>query len=235
MGTTGKIFIYGLYDPRDREVRYIGKTTTGVYRINRHRNESSRRRLTGDRPSQYCQRWVDKIASDGYPFEWFVVSYSTKESLCDDEKSWIGFFKDMGCRLTNMTAGGDGGGFARSAETRRKSRQSNVVTWSDPVKRAEHAERTRQALSRPDVVEKMKASAIATGIKRRGSKNPMSLNTRMLISKALKGKNVSEETRRRLSIAKKGKPSGRRLSDKEIQHLQKARWPIQSSEHGDSV
>jgi group I intron endonuclease len=115
------LLVYGLCDPRTQELRYIGKSCTGLDRPKRHwrtQQELSRKSIKTS--------WVKSVLKDNFEPEVVVIEeYSTREAMADGERFWIEYFRFIGANLTNMTPGGDGGGGKWSAETRRKQEELN--------------------------------------------------------------------------------------------------------------
>lgn len=97
-------FIYALVDPRTDGVRYVGKTIELKRRMRRHRNIGR-----SENPSLYRDRWIQSLMDDGLDFIVWVLEICDDNSWAESEKKWIAFFKDEGCRLTNLAEGGTGG------------------------------------------------------------------------------------------------------------------------------
>jgi hypothetical protein len=105
--------IYGLFDPRTNELRYVGKTDQTLK--DRLKAHIGRRNLTSKRHSS---RWISGIINSGARPEIFEIEkvppgWDWKEC----EEFWIEYFKSIGCRLTNISSGGEGAsGSKRSPE-----------------------------------------------------------------------------------------------------------------------
>ena len=110
--------IYALIDPRDGEIRYIGKSRYGLGRAKVHRTLALAKKDDGSWKSQYhVDRWIRQLESDRVTFEIFVLESiiendDAKKNLSDSERAWILFLRINGARLTNMTDGGDGIGMS---------------------------------------------------------------------------------------------------------------------------
>lgn len=129
-----RYIIYGLCDPRTGELRYIGKSSSGLTRPRVHfRND----RTLND--GSHVHNWCKSILAIGLEPEIVVLEqYESTESLRDAEIRLIAFFRKMGYRLANLTAGGDGlNGFRHSQSTREKlSRSRTGSSLSDDHKKA---------------------------------------------------------------------------------------------------
>lgn len=125
--------VYGLYDPRTGELRYIGQTTSTLKRrLSSHlsRNELSKRR--------HVTSWLKQLKWDELAprIEQLAKAYS-KEELDSLEIAMIAEARLRGDRLTNHTEGGRGmKGFTISEETRAKVSASNMGHVVSPGTRA---------------------------------------------------------------------------------------------------
>lgn len=116
----GKYLIYGLIDPRDGQLRYVGRSSSGLKRP----QSTQRKALKGFEGNKtYKVFWLKELASVGLKPEIEVIEgHSSIAELGDSEIFWIAYFKSIGCRLTNTTVGGEGGleGMKHTTETRHK-------------------------------------------------------------------------------------------------------------------
>jgi hypothetical protein len=104
---TQLVLIYALCEPSTGEIRYIGKSTSGLRRPYEH-----------TRPSKYMEGhthkncWIRSLAAQGLRPKVLVVEVlppdTSDEFLSRVESAWIGFLRGQGTRLTNGTDGGDG-------------------------------------------------------------------------------------------------------------------------------
>jgi hypothetical protein len=95
--------------------------------------------------------WVKSVlAREEVPEVVVLETCKTPEELAEAEKFWIEYFKSIGARLTNMTAGGTGGGTRWSEETRRRHEQS----YQDPVARARRSAGHSGKRQAPETVKK---------------------------------------------------------------------------------
>lgn len=93
--------IYILIDPISNEIRYVGKTNNIKQRLDNHKN---RCRDT----NTHKRHWINKLRLKGLYPELEVVDKVLVSEWHYWEKFWISYYKSIGCRLTNVTYGGDG-------------------------------------------------------------------------------------------------------------------------------
>lgn len=109
--------IYCLIDPISNEIRYVGKSQSGLKRA---------REIHGF----HCGNWMNSLKKNGLkPTVKIVQEFHNNVSRNDLQAAeiyWVKYFKDLGCHLTNLTSGGDGTfGYIHKAETIRKIVSSN--------------------------------------------------------------------------------------------------------------
>lgn len=97
-----KIYIYGLYNEKDQEIRYVGKTNKKnlVKRLNEHICESLRE--TG---KTYKRNWIKSIIDKEEKINIKCLEIVNEKNWEEKEKYWISQFNN----LTNTTQGGEGG------------------------------------------------------------------------------------------------------------------------------
>lgn len=132
-----RFLIYGLIDPRNGELRYVGQSSTGFRRPRAHSQPS--RLIKGSSPS--LRQWVSSLTIDGLRPHIEVLEECLSSSDLDEaEVRAIGLFRKLKYRLPNIQ---DGGlvprGYRLSEETRRKQSESQKRRYQNP------AERQRQA------------------------------------------------------------------------------------------
>ena len=101
--SNSKFIIYGLCDPRTKDVRYVGKSCKGLSRPKEHFRSNSL--------LVKCPRssWIISLKNIGLLPEIIIIDKCNKEELDYREIYWIKHLKNMGCKLTNLTDGGTGG------------------------------------------------------------------------------------------------------------------------------
>jgi group I intron endonuclease len=114
-------FIYILTDPTTGEVRYVGKTNSTRRRLYSHINECK-----GNKTSHKINWIKSLLENDKSP----LIAIIDKVDISEWqfwESFWIEQFKQWGCRLTNLTKGGDGGlGYKHTISAKKKMRKSKL-------------------------------------------------------------------------------------------------------------
>lgn len=125
--------VYGLYDPRDEALRYIGQTTLSLAR--RLCSHITRKELSNRR---HVTSWLKQLTGLGLlpRIEELAVAYSRVE-LDTLEIKFISEAHSRGAKLTNHTRGGRGmSGYILSEETRRKMSVSRTGFHHDAAAKA---------------------------------------------------------------------------------------------------
>jgi hypothetical protein len=107
-----QVFIYALVDPRDANVRYIGRSFVPEDRYKRHLIDKSETHKT---------RWIKQLKSVGLQPELKILDVVSEQQWSDAERQWMSKYKD----LTNSCAGGYGI-LCPSTETRMKMRNKKL-------------------------------------------------------------------------------------------------------------
>lgn len=126
--------VYGLIDPRDGSLRYVGKSTSGLHRARQHaRPFALKNEFT------HKANWVRSLVAAGLTPEIEVLEEAVREVLADAEHFWIAYFRGLGCDLTNLTDGGDGTlGWKPSDEVKSKISAATKGRGRGVPKSAEH-------------------------------------------------------------------------------------------------
>jgi hypothetical protein len=131
--------IYGLVDPRDNQIRYVGKTVEPAKRLYMHIWSARSGRFDNHR-----DRWIRRVLALGLEPSMTILETTTRERWQERERYWIAALPN----LTNISAGGDGvdaphthewvaravatrkarGSYQHSAETRARLRAANPRT-----------------------------------------------------------------------------------------------------------
>ena len=98
------VYIYALIDPRDNQVRYIGKANNPEDRYKDHYN-SARDKNTHKR------NWINSVRNDGFRPELLIIDEVSIDNWQYWECFYISLYKTWGFNLVNYTSGGDGSTF----------------------------------------------------------------------------------------------------------------------------
>lgn len=121
------VLIYGLIDPRNNELRYVGKTENNLLA----RLRSHVHRAVVERPTLHVSRWLATMISDGVrPEIMLLETVPIGGDWIEAECFWIEAMRALGCRMTNLTPGGDFGGVPTPEYRERLSRamKGRIIT-----------------------------------------------------------------------------------------------------------
>ena len=110
-----KYLIYGLIDPRNGQLRYVGKTSGQLsIRLAHHVHRSLHQRT-----NYHKANWIRGLVSEGYRPQIIALVETDHDTFVQAETFYIRYFREMGCPLTNLTDGGEGcEGFKHSEEAK---------------------------------------------------------------------------------------------------------------------
>lgn len=129
-----KYFIYGLVDPRDGRIRYVGKTRNLQGRIRKH--------LRGIETGKARSCWIEELRILGMKPSVTVLQKTSKDGWKEAERFQIAFFRSRGLADLNATRGGDGVDVLVHTEgAKQKMSCSHKEHWQDP----DYAERVRES------------------------------------------------------------------------------------------
>lgn len=199
-----RFLIYGLVDPRTEQVRYIGKSCSGLTRPRNHALPSVLRQH-----DTHERNWVRSLRKAGLSFKITVLEeVSTGEHLGEIERFWIAQGRGLGWRLTNLTKGGDGTlGYRHTEATKARLRAQSDGRVASAETRAKISAASAGRRISADARERIAAS-------KRGK--PRSEGTRLKLREANLGKTYPEAYRLKMAIACGSEPfehvaSGRRF------------------------
>ena len=137
------IYIYGLFDPRDGAIRYVGKTVNPKARNKYHHTPSS----IGE--NKHRSLWIQELRSIGLRANFKVLEECTDENWRDRERYWIQRFGGPGM-LLNLRKGGEstypvsGIGHIVRESTREKLRLAAQKQYSNPEAKRKHTDGMRK-------------------------------------------------------------------------------------------
>lgn len=179
-----RAFIYALTDPRDGQIRYVGKTFNLESRFRGHLKEK-----IGSKKNN----WIHGLRSAGLkPSVEVLETIDCKDDSdwADSERFWISTLSFYGFRLLNLTSGGDSG-FSMSSETRTKLSKiasNRPMSW-----------RINKSLQRKNLPQSVRDTISAKNKLR----PPPSAETRLKMSQSQKGRKHKPETYLKMAESRK--------------------------------
>lgn len=179
--------IYTLSDPRNNQIRYVGKTVLPLAeRLQRHLRMDDKGKKVN---------WLKSLKNQDLKPTIELVDIVPEDDWRFEERFYISYFKFLGFNLTNLHEGGNGSrlGCKQSEETKQKKRES-MRGWK-PTK--EHLAKANNArLAKPVSAETRKKMSEAR-------KNwTMTEEHKRIISKRCKGIPLPDWHKKKLSEAK---------------------------------
>jgi hypothetical protein len=204
-------FIYGLWDPRNYQLRYIGKTKNLDKRLKTHIEEA---KLSNSR--NHRLNWIRQLLNEELEPFIEVLEECTNDTWEKAERDWIVECRRFGLKLTNGTDGGEGGigEIVKGKPSHRKGKKLSP----------EHSEKIKKSMQshvgvpRPEEVRKKIGKAQEGKI--------ISEETRLKIKLASKGRGLgikkSEEHKRKIGDAQLGPKNhryGKKLTEEQKDRL----------------
>lgn len=122
------VFIYALSDPRNNQIRYIGKANNPENRYINHINPSRDK-------NTHKRNWINNVRKSGLRPELLIIDEVPKIEWQYWEKFYISLFKTWGFSLVNYTEGGDGSTFGNSGSFKKGNIPHNKgIPCRDDVK-----------------------------------------------------------------------------------------------------
>lgn len=170
------IYIYGLFDPRNYSLRYIGKSNNPDLRLKCHLSEVKH----GRSGNTHKDNWIKQLLAEGLEPSIEILEECDEDNWQEIEKAWIEECREKGLYLTNIADGGEGfqTGESHSLYGRKGKNHHSYGR--------KHSEESRRRMS---LAQKGKV---------------MSESTRKKLSDHFKGKKRSLEDRRKMSEGRKG-------------------------------
>lgn len=120
-------FIYALIDPRDLNVRYVGKADNPKQRYSHHCHPKARPIRANKRAHHLtrCGAWVRGLINQGLLPQMVTLEECSMDNWRERERYWIAHHRND--KLTNLTLGGEGlVGYRHTEETRAKLRAARA-------------------------------------------------------------------------------------------------------------
>lgn len=96
-----QVSIYSLVDPRNNEVRYVGKAFDARKRFLQHIKPRSDQKMTP------VKSWIKSLLAAGLRPELRILATCSADQWEKHEIFWISHFRSAGVNLTNMADGGN--------------------------------------------------------------------------------------------------------------------------------
>ena len=226
--------VYALIDPITEEIRYIGWTSAALKkRLYEHLYCSRRKRTHKD-------SWLRFLTRLSVVPEIRVVQTVPVISGNEAERYWISYFRSIGCRLTNLTDGGEGIlGHKRTLESKELSSRSLKAAWQrrrsspqySPPRPTEksigalrRSNETRRGTVRSDETKaKMKLAWQRRRLVRAKPRKPHSLETKEKLRQAALRQFQDPKAREAISRVHKGKSISSKQREA-ISQWGKKRW-----------
>jgi hypothetical protein len=164
------------------------------------------RKITND----HRGRWVQSVIGRGLKPKLIVIEEVTQDNWEERERYWITHYRQLGCDLTNSTDGGDGiSNPSREIRARiSKSLMGNIVS---PETRAKIGAFSRNRKMPEEAKQRIRQTL-------KGRKHSPERIAAILAGK----KPITQETRHKMSVAKKGKP-GKPMSEETKQKIRESK------------
>lgn len=143
--TVSRFLIYGLRDPRTREIRYVGKSTRGKERPQDHTSPSARKKHS------HKAHWISDLMKNNLRPEIVILQQClSNDELDSAERFWIAIGRvSLGKRFANVKDGG--GGQPKIDYNIEAARRCLELNRIQPDFIANHLAGTRSASQRPEV------------------------------------------------------------------------------------
>lgn len=178
-----EVAIYGLFDPRNLQIRYIGKTANTKKRLRDHINAPC---------NMGMKRWFSELKLDGLRPGLCVIEWCNNWKYA--EKFWISEFRLLDNGLLNVREGANEGVYSKEVGAKISSAKKGARFTE------EHKAKLRAAKVGRSLTEEHKEKIRASGIGRVQSEE-----TRAKISRSHLGKTASEETKSKMRERRKGR------------------------------
>jgi len=196
MAASSKYTIYALTD-KAGDVRYVGWTVNTQRRLRLHLAEAKRQPLKTHRT-----RWVGSLLREGLTPGLVVIETGTGCDWAEKERGWIAFFRELGCKLTNGTTGGDGTpGHVVSAESRAKLREYRLKQTMPPISPETRAKLSAYRAAHPmgPISPETRAKLSVASRRRKASPETRAKHSEVQRKRWAAGRTVSPETRVKMS------------------------------------
>ena len=95
-----KVYIYGLVDTIKNELKYVGKSINPKSRYRKHLQDSKKK-------ISYKDKWIYSLLENNNKPELLIIDEVDEGNWIFWEKHYISYYKFIGCKLTNISEGGE--------------------------------------------------------------------------------------------------------------------------------
>jgi len=187
----GMIAIYGLFNPRDQRLRYIGKTNAPHRRLTEHCRSGA---LTARIRKNY---WIKSLLRDGLQPLLLVLCWVDQSDMDNVERAYIAEARRLGYDLTNHAPGGGG-------VVGRKRMPEEIAGTASYWRGRKHTEETKRKISEKIKGRKMHPD-VRQAIRTAATGRVVSEETRKKLAEAQKGKKRDPEMMARIHAAVRGR------------------------------
>lgn len=224
-----KIYIYGLIDPRNDSIRYVGKTNNPQGRLLGHIEKAKKAHKNTRGHWSHRSSWIRNVLSENYEPD-IIVLEECGNDWREAEKWWINLGELLGWKLTNHTEGGDGlTGYNHSEKTKKKigeaslERGAKPPDWTGRKQSPEHIKKRVEARKKNNnyVMSEEQKKKLSKTVKKRFENQPGTFT----------GKKHTEESKRKMSESSKGQKAW----NKGIPHTEETKKKLSEAKKGISL
>ncbi len=158
--------------------------------------------------NRHVYTWIRSLLRNGHTPE-IVLLDECEGNGAEEERMWIKYGRECGWRLTNHTDGGEGTtGFRFSEEAKARLRVIRLQQYTPELRKKLSEAAKRRGSNVPTATRRLAAT---------GKKHTE--ETRKLIGDARRGKTASAETRKRMSESMRKRKQADKLRNNLIRHL----------------
>lgn len=149
-------YIYTLSCPETLAVRYVGKTNDTRHRLAGHLSPKNTSKKT------WSARWIKGLLDRGLKPVLNIIEEVKFEEWQEAERKWIKHYRDLGCKLCNLTDGGEGlvNPSEETKEKQRANNKRNIAIYQTPEFRAKVSKASKAMIRTPEHCRKISESKI---------------------------------------------------------------------------
>lgn len=188
------VYIYALCEPETEMVRYVGKSINPKKRWYKHIKDAR------DGIPTHKANWIRSLINRGVEPLLKILQISDIDHWSEDEKKWIAEYRVRGLDLTNATDGGEDGQLTLEIRQQISRTKKGIPRSFEAVMKTAQANRGKKRT--PEQIEKIRHAL-------KGQKRSIEFREKCRMNNLGKKRGPrSEEVKRKISEAKRGKPNG---------------------------